>query len=271
MLTILLLFALNVVTPTELACVGSIQSSNVPREVYIAGVEQEGTVTLASTGQIIYLNGPSVSGLKPGTVHQVIRPEGKIKNPTNGEKLGIYYKHIGTIRVETAAAESATARVLLSCQAMAKGDVVVPYADGQDVSFSHKPSNESTQIPRNGLVGSIVLGMNDLRELAAGHYCFIGVGQRDGVKVGDQFPVFRPYPKFNRRDMSTLGGVANRSYASARNYSYQYKLNGLLGNRKLPPQILGDVVVIKTENGVSTVKIVNSLSEMHPGDLVVKK
>jgi hypothetical protein len=48
-------------------------------------------------------------------------------------------------------------------------------------------------------------------------------------------------------------------------------LNNLLGNRTLPPQILGDVVVIKTENGVSTVKIVNSLAEMHPGDLVIKR
>jgi hypothetical protein len=271
MFTLLLLFALNVVTPTEMACVGSIQSTVIPREVYIAGVEQEGTLTLASTGQIIYLNGPGVSTLKPGTVHQVIRPEGRIKNPTNGEKLGTYYKHIGTVRVDTIAAESATAQVLLSCQAMAKGDVVIPYADGQNVSFSGDLSNERTQVPQNGLVGSIVLGMNDLRELASGHYCFIGLGQRDGVKVGDQFTVFRPYPRFNRRDMSTLGGAANRSYSSARDYSYQYTLNSLLGNRKLPPQILGDVVVIKTENGVSTAKIVNSLSEIHPGDLVVKR
>ena len=271
MLTILLLFAFNVVAPAEMVCVGSVQSSAVPREIYIAGVEQEGILTLASTGQIIYLNGPSVSKLKPGSVHRVIRPEGKVKNPSSGEKLGTYYKHIGTIRVEVVDAESATAKVMLSCQAMAKGDVVVPDTPRQAVSIPDNFSNERTQIPRDGLVGSIVLGMNDLRELASGHYCFIGLGQRDGVRVGDQFTVFRPYPNFNTRDMSVLGGGANKSYASARDYSYRFELNSLLRKRILPTQILGDIVVIETGNGVSTGKIVNSLFEMHPGDLVIKK
>ena len=39
----------------------------------------------------------------------------------------------------------------------------------------------------------------------------------------------------------------------------------------LPPQILGDIVVVETGESTSTGKIVNSLSEIHIGDLVIKK
>jgi hypothetical protein len=45
----------------------------------------------------------------------------------------------------------------------------------------------------------------------------------------------------------------------------------LLHERKLPPQILGDIVVVETGDRTSTGKIVNSLSEIHVGDLIVKK
>jgi len=77
MITLILLYALQVVNPSEMVCVGSIQSATLPLDIYVAGVEMEGTATLAAEGQVLYLNGPNVSSLKPGTIQRVVRPEGK--------------------------------------------------------------------------------------------------------------------------------------------------------------------------------------------------
>jgi hypothetical protein len=53
--------------------------------------------------------------------------------------------------------------------------------------------------------------------------------------------------------------------------SYQYKVKGLLHGRTLPPQVLGDIIVVDAGDRVSAGKLVNSLSEVNPGDFVVKR
>jgi hypothetical protein len=271
MITLILLFALRVVNPSEMACVGSIQDRALPLDVYIAGVEMEGTATFAVEGQILYLNGPKVSSLKPGTIQQVVRPEGKVRDPKSGDKVGLYYRDIGTIRIEDVDQDKATATVQASCQAMLKGDVIVPQVPKPEVEFNGELSNELTRLPDHGLVGSVLLGKEDGRELGAGNFCFLGLGGRDGIKPGDRLTVFRSYPPFNSKDLNVEGSSANRSYSPVANYVYRMNLISLLHKRKLPPRILGDIVVVEAGDKVSTGKIINSISEIHVGDLIVKR
>ena len=269
--TLLLLFALKVLTPGEMACVGDVQNRTIPIELYIAGMEQEGMLTLATQGQIVYLNGPKVASLKTGTVQRVIRPEGKVHDPSTGTELGIYYRDIGTIQIEAVQREKATARVLLSCHGLLKGDLVIPNSEKPAMEFGGDMSNALLQIPENGLVGSIVLGKDSIRELAAGQFCFIGLGGRDGVKTGDRFTVFRPYPKFNSIDLIAGGSGANLTYSAGRSLGYRGKIKGLLHDRTLPQEILGDIIVVEAGDSMSTGKVINSLSVIHVGDLVVKR
>jgi hypothetical protein len=271
MLTLLLLFALKVTTPGEMACIGSVQNMAAPLDLYVVGVEQEGALTFATQGRIVYLNGPRVPSLKPGMVQRVIRPEGKVHDPATGTNLGFYYRDIGTIRIETVTQEAAAARVLLSCQGMLKGDLVIPDAQKQAVEFNGNLSNGLTALPPDGLASTILLGKDDSRELAAGQFCFIGLGANDGIKTGDRFTVFRPYPGFNSQDMTSDGAATNATYSQMGNLAYRSKVNELLHKRTLPPQILGDIVVVEPGEGVSAGKIVNSLFVIHPGDFVVKR
>ncbi len=177
MLTLLLLFAFQVATPGEMACVGSIQETTVPQDIYIAGLEDEGTATMALPGQILYLNGPRDSSLKSGTVQRVVRPEGRLSDPWTKAKLGTYYKDIGTVQIEAVERESATARVILSCQGILKGDLVIPNLPKPVIEFSGSMSNALTSIPR-GLSSSILFAKDDMRELSAGQFCFIQLGTR---------------------------------------------------------------------------------------------
>ena len=270
MLTLLLLFALQVASPAEMACVGSVQEMNVPENVYVAGVEDEGTMTFGSPGQALYLNGPGISLLKTGSVLRVVRPEGKVRDPLSGNKLGTYYKDIGTVRIEAVDHESATALIMSICEGMLKGDLVVPKVQSPVVEFNGDMSNALTHI-QGGLTGSIVLGKDDSRQMAVGQFCFIQLGRRDGVKPGDRFVIFRPYPGFNSQDLEVAGGATNALYSSVRGVLYRYKMESMFRNRTLPPKVLGDIVIVETGEGVSTGKIINSLSEINPGDLVVKQ
>jgi len=271
MFNLLLLFALKVANPSEMACVGSVQDATLPLDAYVASVEMEGTATLAVQGQIIHLNGPKVSSLKPGTVQRVVRPEGKVRDPLTGDHLGFYYLDIGTIRIEAVEQDKAKATVQISCGGILKGDLVIPFAPKPAVEFSGDLSNSLTLLPDHGLVTSILLGKDDVKELGSGTICFLGVGGRDGIKPGDRFTVFRTSPEFNSRDLDTWGKGTNRSYAPMRGIAYRFKLRSLLRERKISPQILGDIVVVETGESISTGKVVNSLSEIHIGDLVVKK
>jgi hypothetical protein len=271
MFTLLLLFALQVVNPSEMACVGSVQDMTLPLDIYVASVEMEGTATLAVQGQIIYLNGPKVSSLKPGAIQRVVRPEGKVRDPLTGNNLGFYYMDIGTIRIEAVEQDKAKATVQISCNGIFKGDIVLPYVPKPTVAFSGDLSNDLTSLPDNGLVSSILLGKDDAQELSSGNICFLGLGGRDGIKPGDRFTVFRYNPEFNARDMDTWGKGTNRSYSPLQGMAYRFRLNSLLRARKISPQILGDIVVVEAGENFSTGKVVNSLLEMHVGDLIIKK
>ncbi len=268
----MLFLALQVANPNEMACVGFVQDPLMPSDVFVAAVQNEGISAFASQGQILYLNGPKVASLKAGDVRRVVRPEGRIRHPLTRDHLGIYHKDLGTIHIETVGLKSATARVLLSCEAILKGDLVMSAAPKTAVEFSGSLSNALTPIPEEGLVGSIVLASHDVRKIAAGHFCFISLGGRDRVKPGDRFAVFRPHPSYNPKDLSVDGKGTHASYSPTRNsFGYRYQLDIILRGRALPPRVLGDLVVVEAGDRISAAKVVNSLSEIHLGDLIVKR
>jgi hypothetical protein len=271
MLTLLMFFALQVTTAAEIACLDSISDVPVPSDLYIAGVELEGVGVLATQGQLVFLNGPGTGLLRVGEVKRVIRPEGKIRDPLTGSELGAYYRDLGTIRIEAVNSGSATARVVFSCSEMLKGDLVRPYISKPAVQFSGNMSNALTPIPENAPEGLILAGKNNLNQLAAGQFCFIGLGGRDGVKPGDRFTIFRPYPAFNPGDMMMAETGRFRNYGSAWDQGVRYKATAKLHKRVLPRMVLGDMVIVETGDKISAGRIVNSMTEIHPGDFVVKR
>jgi hypothetical protein len=271
MLKLILLYALKVAVPSEMACIGSIQGAVLPADIYVASVEMEGIATLAAQGQILYLNGPKVSSLKPGAIQRVVRPEGKVRDPLTGGYLGFYYMDIGVIEVEAVDQDKAKAIIQISCNGILKGDLVIPYTPKSAIGYDGDLSNDLTPLPEHGLVSSILLGKDDVKELGFGSICYVGLGNRDGIKPGDRFTIFRSYPPFNARDMETWERSANRTYSPMRNIAYRFSLKSLLKERKLSPQILGDIIVVEAGENLSTGKVVNSLAEIHIGDLIVKR
>ncbi len=271
MLQLIFLLALKVTVPGEMACVGFAINSILPMDLYIAGIQKEGAATMAVQGEIVFLNGPNVSSLKVGEIRQVVRPEGKIRDSLTGVGLAVYYNRLGAIQIEEIAGKTATARVLSSCGGIIKGDLVIADTPQPIVEFNGEMSCETTPIPEKGFASSIVLGNNDARELAAGQFCFIAAGALDGIHPGDRFIVVRPHSKYDPGDRDVEDEASDASYSSARSWEFMQKRNALLYTRALPLQILGDIVVVETGDTVSTARVINSLHEIHVGDLIVKK
>jgi hypothetical protein len=255
----------------ESACLGFIQDSFLPMNVYVAGTESEGSMALAAQGQIVYLNGPGLGSLRPGNTYLVVRPEGKVKDPLTGRPVGIYYRELGTVKIETAGAKSQTASVMAGCRTIMKGDLVVPLPQRAEVRPGSQPPGRLTSVPENGLASNILLGLDDRRELGTGDVCFIGVGKNSGVQAGDRFTVWRPQPHFDPKDLAVGGSGGGRSYEKPLDPIQKTEQVRTLSQRELPKRVIGDLVVIATYEKTSVARITSSYVEIHRGDLVVRQ
>jgi hypothetical protein len=273
MTNILLIAALGlqVATQVELGCLGFIHDAELPMNVYVSGTEREGTTALASAGGLVYLSGPGIPSLKPGETYYVSRTEGVIRDRLTSAKLGIYYMELGTVRIQSTEGTVARAEIVTSCRPMMKGDIVLPAASRAAVEFSGELSDRFTPFPSEGLASSIILGREDAHEMAAGQFCFIGVGARDGVRIGDRFTVYRAQPPFEARDFLVAGTGSLMSYEKLTPGRYPGTLIALLKARKLPPRPVGDIVIVDMAESTSAARIINSREEIHLGDIVVKR
>jgi hypothetical protein len=239
--------------------------------IYISGTEEDEVNNYSHAGQLVYLSGPGVASLKVGELYTVVRPEGIIRDPAAGALVGIYHKELGTLRIEATRPDGATASVASSCNAILKGDLLVPVVSKPAVTFSGKLSDGLTPFPDKGLMSDIVLGKNGIKEMAAGDICYIDLGSHDGVKPGDRFTVYRPQPPFEPRHLEVDGSNAGYSYKRYRSYEYRRVLISALSGRTVPPRVLGDLVVVDVQETTAVAKIINSLAEIHPGDVVVRR
>ncbi len=268
---LLLAFVLQVASTGELNCLGFIRTTEIPTDVYISGTQEEGKTAYSTQRNLVYLSGVGIPSLKIGETYKVIRPEGRIKDRLTNEDIGVYYIELGTVRIETQRNDSAMGMIMMSCNAMLKGDLIVPIVPKTFAKFTGQPSNRLTSIPDEGLTSSIILGKDDRKEMGAGHFCFIAVGQRDGIKPGDRFTIYRPQQPFNPLELIVNGKGGGLSYEKMSVGRYQSGLIEALMDRNLPPRILGGLVIVDVSDTTSRGRIVNSREEIHLGDLVVRR
>ncbi len=273
MVTIVLAIALfaGAAVQDESACLGFIDRSLLPMGVYVAGAESDGFSALAEQTELIYLNGPGLSSLRAGSTYLVVRPEGYVKNPENKAPVGIYYRELGTVKIETTGPRSAAALVMTSCREIMKGDLIISMEQRASVPTKVEPTERLAPAPEGALASVVVLGLDDRRELGAGDVCFIGIGARDGVRPGDRFTVFRSQPPFNAQDLTVAGSGKARTYKKILSGLYRLEVTNTLRKRTLPERVMGDLVILRAAETTAVAKVVNSRAELHIGDKVIRR
>lgn len=245
----------------DVYCSNWIVDEFVAPELMIAERE-EGAKSLLSTGDIVFLNGGAEAGITPGSIYSIIEPEGDVLHPAHDERVGTSVRSIGRLQVVAVQDLTATAELLESCDAVLVGMFLVPFEEiAVPVATPEIFRPEQIQITgEHG--GFIVHVMDNPLSFGTGAIVNIDMGTADGVEPGDRLTVYRSW-----------GGSVE--FASARSYidaQQRLRRSDELKEGEDQPlfseTILGQIVVIGTQEKTATAKVLASVREMSVGDKV---
>jgi len=253
-------------TDADLYCSGVATDQGVTKDAYIISGENSIYKSTFQPPDFVYINRGSEQGVKIGDQFQVIRPEHDLMShgwfkwqAQLNRAMGTTYADIGTLRVAHVQAKTSTTEMILNCDMMQRGDIVLPYSPRpaplyHDVKFDPfaAPSGKKTAM----IVNTKYFGMLTGR----GTTVFVNLGSAQGVQVGNYFRVFRY--QGNRSD--SVYQVNHTAYTVFGFGSTPVAYNW----NDLPRQVLGEGIVLRTGPNSSTVLLTDSREEIWAGDYV---
>lgn len=269
-------------TPTaaDLYCAGFISKERVPDANYVNGGLETPSTTKFTNGEIVYLAG---TGYQQGQEYTIVRELRDVNEyelyPGQRKALssvGHPYSEVGRVRILDTRGHSAIAQVEFSCDPVNPGDVVIPFAEKQPISF-HAPKSFDRFAPANGKSrGTILLGKDFDGILGTGAKVYMNLGTNQGVKPGDYLRAVRSYSLDLRDPADSISFYATTAEdTQARmptfegNILTRHRGNGPnIHVGDLPRRAVGEVVILAATPTSSTGMIVFALEDVHPGDFV---
>ncbi|HEX8183355.1 MAG TPA: hypothetical protein VF747_01350, partial [Blastocatellia bacterium] len=180
-----------VVRGMDIFCTGFIADVPPRTDLQIIGAEKENMKVTFAQGDTVFLNKGRGSGIQPGAVYYIIRPLGEVKHPFTKKKMGHYVRELGLLRVIEVYDQTSTAEITVSCDTVEFGDMLKPYEqyngpgprDARPLARYGEGSGETT--------GQIVMSPGFHENLSANRVVFIDIGDRQNVRPGDYFTIYR--------------------------------------------------------------------------------
>ena len=260
-------------------CTGFISEVSPRADLQVIGGEKENEKDGYSQGDFVYLNKGREAGVQSGAVYYIIRPLGAVKHPFTKKKVGYFVRELGMLRVTEVHEKVSVAEITVSCDPVAFGDVLKPYE-----AQSAPGVLDARPLPRfsegsSGLTGRIIMSPLYKEYLSANQLAFIDLGNRQGVRPGDHFTIYR---KITRGEgVAKVAGyevVQKRSggYGSDRYRGGDFSSAAPRVSRNevrrtrpaLPRKVMGELVVLKVENTACIALITRTVSEVNIGDFV---
>lgn len=230
-------------TEFDVYCYGYIGHPDEPMPNRISSFEdvevmyQEGPLNQqssgASTGDLVFIEGGTSTGLVAGETYIVIEPGEVVKHPRTKDTIGQHYNYQGQIRILCAEETRSRAMIVQSCREIHLGarlkplpQLPIPIARVPDMpAFCDNPTGRSAGFIIDSLDWDLALGEGNLVQ--------INLGQDDQIQPGDFLVVYRDSP------------VAGQ-----------------------PRQLLGEIGVLTAEARTATARIVAMRRTMLIGDYV---
>ena len=264
---------------SDLYCTGFIADAPPRVDLQVVGAEKENWKSTFAQGDVVFLNRGRGAGVQPGAVYYIIRPLGKVKHPFTHKKLGYLVRELGMLRVVEVGDHTSTAEITVSCDMVEFGDLVKPYEE-----YTGPNVGDARPLPRfgegsGGTTGQIVMAPGYHENLSANRVVFIDLGSRQSIHQGDVFTIFREIgreegitktPTYKIVDKRS-GGYQSDRYRGGKNsiQSTRVSVGEVLKDRPaLPRKVLGELVVLKVEKGVSVAMITRTNAEVQIGDMV---
>ena len=187
---------------------------------------------------IVYTDIGIVQGGKVGERFSIFKKMNAVKHPVTNDILG--YKVVPQGALQLTEMEETTSKAIISRSFMETGvgAYLMPYRE-QKREVSLRASDKE-------LTGYIVETLTGNKQIAVGDVVYLDLGKAHGIKTGNMLYVVRDVePEQKLFDFRSLG--------------------------KLPPEVLGAVVVVETGENTSTALVVKSIDTIYRGDRVELK
>jgi hypothetical protein len=265
-------------TPTyaDLYCAGFISKQLLPDANYVAGGLATPNTTKYVNGDIVYLAG---SGYQPGAKYSIVRELRDVNEyevyPGQRKLVaaaGQAYAEMGRVKVLDTRSKTAVAQVEFSCDTILPGDVAVPFAEKQSISF-HPPAKFDRFTPPSGrLSGRILLAKDFDTMLGTGAKVYLNVGSNQGVKIGNYFRAVRPYtddlndPVDSLSFKASMGEDTQKKQPSYGHHMLTRSSGPTIEVADLPRRAVGEVVILSVTPTSSTGMVTFALEDVRIGD-----
>jgi hypothetical protein len=255
---------------SQMYCSGFITRQAIPRTNFVLGSKETPQEDLISGRALMFLGGPTlVQGQRYSLLRQVADPNHEDSSPEQRKKLGklgALYEEVGWVTVRSVQKNVSIASFDFSCEPAIQGDIVVPFREKPTLSFRTTDPAISTFVPAVNAVHGHILGSRDFSGLLSqGMVVYTDFGRAMGARPGDYLTIVRGYAPgdLNRIDRATEGlprGAEATAVKPAKVKSH--------ADDRLPPRVLGEVLVLDVSRDSSTGIITRAFSEMELGDVV---
>lgn len=195
----------------------------------------EGRKTMISTGDLIYIRPRSNFSLSPGDKYTLYRTLKPIRNRRTNKFIGIQHYFTGAVEIMIKRPEFVLGRIIGAYRPIEIGDLLMPYKSRvQQVAMSPSPP---------GLEGSIIESEEHQEIFGENEIAFIDKGRSAGVEPGQLYWIFK---------------------------QEKYRINpDHKGEVTLTPVVLGELLVLHTENTTATAMITDSRNAIQAGARII--
>lgn len=123
--------------------------------------------------------------VQKGDRFRIIRPTRKVRHPVTGRRVGIKVMTLGTVEIVDAAGPAPRARIVYSCEDIARGDALV---EATPLEVPLGGMSRPTNLSRGGY---IVASKSGADALGQGDIVYVDVGQAEQIVPGDEFAIYK--------------------------------------------------------------------------------
>lgn len=206
----------------------------------INGKKDDGKSILGD-GDIVYLGAGESQGVRQGDRFVIVKTvQAKLKHPETKKVLGDVLEQVGILRVDHTTPDGAVATIERSMDVVEVGDRLVRFTEPGDMKLELR-KDTAEPVKMQDPVAEVVFANDDQRFNGFSDQVIVDRGANDGLKVGDILLLARV-------ETWPAGEGKDKKQTSSFNH------------------YLGQAIVVRTEAGTATCRVLRSQEEVLVGD-----
>lgn len=248
-------------------CAGFIAQHALARTNYVVASKDAPHADQFGSHEILFLGGPGLrEGERYSVVRQVLDPNIEDSSPEQRKKLarlGKLYDEVGWVTVQAVRDGSTIATLDFVCDTVVPGDILVPYQEKPKLEPRLKDQPLNQYAASSGVTGHILGSKGFVGLLGTGSIVYMDFGAARGAKVGDYLYIRRGYADSDLNKLDQLSDRVPKGVAIDAANPVKVDAGA---QKKLPPRVLGEIVLLNVGNQASTGMILRAFAEVQLGD-----